>query len=182
MKLIFVGVMEDYCNLIVAVSMILLGFVLAVSGVATAYAIPAAISPGLSQALSLDLVIPATAAGVTSAEVVNYGTDKEIYNRGDTAKGFITLKNTGEANINDVTISVSVARSVPVIGMMTLGSQDIKLTSLNIKPGETKNAEYSVAIPSDYKGLSTAGNYKVSGKVIVGGKDAGSFSKSIKVV
>jgi len=182
MKPIFVGFMENYVNVIVAVPLVLVGFMLMASGMATAYAIPTAISPGLTQMLALDLVVPATAAGTASAEVVNYGTDKEIYNRGDTAKGFITLKNTGDMSINDVTISVSVARSVPVLGMMTLGSQDVKLTGLNIKPGETKNAEYSVAIPSDYKGLSTAGDYKVSGKVIVGGKDAGSFSKSIKVV
>ncbi len=176
------GVMEKYYNLIVAVSLVLLGFIMAVSGLATAYAIPTAVSSGLSQALALNMVIPVTAASTMNAEVVNYGTDKDTYNRGDTAKGFITLKNTGDAIINDVTISVSVARSVPVLGMMTLGSQDIQLTGLNIKPGETKNAEYSVAIPSDFKGLSTAGNYKVSGKVVVGGNDAGSFSKSIKVV
>jgi hypothetical protein len=174
--------MEVHNNVIVAVPLVLLGFMLAASGLTSAYAIPAAISPGLPQALALDLVVPASAAGTMNAEIVNYGTDKDIYKRGDTAKGFITVKNTGDMNINDATISVSVARSVPVLGMMTLGNQDIKLTGLNIKPGETKNAEYSVTIPSDYKGLSTAGDYKVSGKAIVGGKDIGSFSKSIKVV
>jgi hypothetical protein len=179
--------MEDHynmivANMIVAVLLVLLGFILAVSGMAMASAIPTAISTGLPNVLAVDLVVPAAAAGVSNADIVNYGTDKDTYNRGDTAKGFITLKNTGDTNINDVTISVSVARSVPVLGMMTLGSQDIKLTGLNIKPGETKNAEYSVTIPSDYKGLSTAGDYKVSGKAIVGGKDVGSFSKSIKVV
>jgi hypothetical protein len=182
MKPYFVGVMGDHDNVIVAVPLVLLGFMLMTSGIATVYALPAAITSGLPQVLGVDMVVPATAAGTTSAEIVNYGTDKDIYNRGDTAKGFITLKNTGDANIDDATISVSVARSVPVLGMMTLGSQDIKLTGLNIKPGETKNAEYSVTIPSDYKGLSTAGDYKVTGKVIVSGKDAGSFSKSIKVV
>ncbi len=176
------GVMENYYNLIVAVSLVMLGFIMAASSLATAYVIPTEFSPDLSQALAVDMVMPVTAASTMNAEVVNYGTDKDTYNRGDTAKGFITLKNTGDADINDVTIGVSVARSVPVLGMMTLGSQDIRLTGLNIKPGETKNADYSVAIPSDYKGLSTAGDYKVSGKVTVGGKDAGSFSKSIKVV
>lgn len=174
--------MKGHFNVIVAVSLVLFGFILAISGLATAYEIPVSISPGLTHAMALDLVVPAIAAGTTSAEIVNYGTDKDIYNKGDTAKGFITLKNTGNTDINDVTVSVSVARSVPVLGMMTLGSQDFKLTGLNIKPGETKNADYSVTIPSDYKGLSTAGDYKVSGKVIVGGKDAGSFTKSIKVV
>jgi hypothetical protein len=174
--------MEYHHNVIVAVPLVLFGFILAVSGMATAYAIPASISPSLTHAIVMDMVVPAVAAGTTSAEIVNYGTDKDIYNRGDTAKGFITLKNTGNTDINDVTISVSVARSVAVLGMMTLGSQDFKLTGLNIKPGETKNAEYSVTIPSDYKGLSTAGDYKVSGKAIVGGKDAGTFTKSIKVV
>jgi hypothetical protein len=181
MKPVFVGVMEEYFKRIVAVPLVLLCFMLAVSGLATAYAAPT-ISTGLPQALSASLVVPAAAAGTTSAEIVNYGTDKDIYNRGDTAKGFITLKNTGSTDINDATISVSVARSVPVLGMMTLGSHDVKLTGLNIRPGETKNAEYSVTIPSDYRGLSTAGDYKVSGKVIVDGKDAGGFSKSIKVV
>lgn len=126
--------------------------------------------------------VPTAHATAVNADIVDYGTDKDTYNRGDTAKGYITLKNTGNSVINDVTISVSIARSVPALGSTSLGSKDFKVTGLNIQPGETKKAEYSVSIPSEFGGFSTAGDYNVNGKAIVGGKDVGSFSKSIKVL
>lgn len=141
--------------------------------------------------LSLALVMAslqaaATAAsassGAAGAKLVGYGTDKDAYHRGDTAAGYITLKNTGDAVIDEVTISVSVARSVPLLGKLSLGSRDFKLSGLGIRPGQTKKAGFSVDIPKEYGGLSTAGNYELNGKVLVGGDQVGSFARQIKVV
>jgi hypothetical protein len=126
--------------------------------------------------------VPTAGAGTQKADIVSYGTDKDTYNRGDNANGYITLKNTGNTVINDVTISVTAARSVPVLGSTTLGSKDFQVSGLNIQPGETKKAEYTVNIPAEYQGFSTAGDYQVNGKVSIGGNEIGSFSKSIKVV
>ncbi len=153
--------MKVVFNLLAAVTLIMLGLGLALSGL---HAMPGA---------AADAAAP--------VQLVGYGTDRDTYSRGDTAHGYLTLKNTGSAVINDVTVSVSVSRSVPVLGTMSLGSKDYKLTSLGIGPGETKKAEFSVSIPKEFHGFSTAGDYDVNGNVLVGGKQAGSFSKRIKV-
>jgi hypothetical protein len=130
---------------------------------------------------AVNVTATSTPSGTSEAQLVGYGTDKDTYNRGDTANGYITLKNTGNTVINDVTVSVSAARSVPALGTASLGSKDYKITGLNIQPGETKKAEFSVSIPIEFSGFSTTGDYDVNGNVLVGGKQVGSFSKHIKV-
>ncbi len=160
-------------NLSLSLAMITLGLGLVLSGL---HAMPSVVS---YQEVRPDTGVAAIPS--TDAQLVGYGTDKDTYGRGDTANGYITLKNTGSTAINDVTVSVSVARSVPVLGTTTLGSKDYTITGLNIQPGETKNADFSVNIPKEYGGFSTAGDYDVNGNVLIGSKQVGSFSKRIKV-
>lgn len=171
--------MKIRSNTLVALALITLGLMLVASGMSalagrTRITEHQQISPASDLSLSSD-------PGATTAELVGYGTDKATYNRGDTAKGYITIKNSGNAAINDASLRVTVERSMPLLGTVTLGSDDLKLTGLNIGPGETKKAEYSVEIPREYAGISTAGNYNINCKVLVSGKEIGSFSKSIKV-
>ncbi len=154
-------------KLILAFGLIAAGAMMIISGVQGASgAAPVKVSP----------------AGPAGAEVVSYGTDKDTYNRGDTAKGYIELKNTGSATINDAVVQVTASRRVPVLGTMSLGTKDFKLTGLNLKPGETNRAQFSVDIPKEYSGFSTAGDYTISGKVLVNNKEVGAFSKKVKVV
>ena len=117
----------------------------------------------------------------TSAQLVNYGTDKDTFNRGEQATGFITIKNTGNTVINDVTTAVSASRAVPVVGETTLGSKDYTFSNLNINPGETKRVEFKADIPAEYKGVSTAGEYTLHVTVKTGGTDIGSFSKKVNI-
>jgi hypothetical protein len=125
---------------------------------------------------------PAPAAGgATSAEIVNYGTDSDTFKRGDRASGFITVKNTGNTSINDITTSVSASVKLPVIGATDVGNKDYTFNNLNIGPGETKRVEFTVDIPSEYKGVSTAGDYDLHVTAKTGGRDIGSFTKSVKV-
>lgn len=133
----------------------------------TATPVPAAMSTG-------------SQAG-TSAQLANYGTDKDTFSRGEQATGFITIKNTGNTVINEVTTAVSVSRAVPVIGQTTLGSKDYTFSDLNINPGETKRVEFKADIPSEYKGVSTAGDYTLQVTVRTGGAEVGSFTKTIKI-
>jgi len=186
--------MKVIFNILLSLALITLGFGRVLAGL---HAMP--VSYGVSSqdsrpvvSVTVSPVASAPAATVTAtttavpsgafeAQVVGYGTDKDTYNRGDTAKGHITLKNTGNTAINDVTVSVTVARSVPALGTATLGSKDYNIGGLNIRPGETKKAEFSNNIPAEYSGFSTAGEYDVNGNVLVGGKQVGSFSKHIKV-
>ncbi len=134
---------------------------------------------GIATAKTTDM---STVSQATGAQLVGYGSDKDTYSRGDTAKGYIVIKNTGSTNINDVTVSASVARGVPLLGTISLGSKDFTIGGLNIGPGETKRAEFAVSIPGEVSGISTAGGYDLKGNVLVGGQQIGSFSKHITVV
>jgi uncharacterized membrane protein len=123
---------------------------------------------------------PATPAA-PQAQLVNYGTSSDTFKRGERASGFVTIKNTGNTPINDVTASVSASAKLPVIGATNVGSKDYTFGNLNIQPGETKRVEFAVDIPSEYKGISTAGDYDLHVTMKTGGKDIGSFTKTVKV-
>jgi hypothetical protein len=118
---------------------------------------------------------------VKSSELVGYGTDKDVYKRGDTAVAYIIIKNTGTVPINEAGLQIAVARYVSVVGYVNLQNSATTLTDLDIKPGETKRAEYLISIPSDYQGVSTAGKYRFTVGVSVWGKDIGSFTKEAEV-
>ena len=124
--------------------------------------------------------VPAAQAA-PSAQMVNYGTSSDTFKRGERASGFVTIKNTGTTPINDVTASVSANAKLPVVGATRVGGKDYTFNNLNIQPGETKRVEFAVDIPSEYKGVSTAGDYDLHVTLKTGGQDIGSFTKSVKV-
>lgn len=134
----------------------------------------------LSLGTMVVMVSAASAPGDANA-AISYGTDRDVYNRGDTVNGYVEIKNTGNTVINEGTVSVSVSRNVPILGTMKLGSRDINLNNLNIKPGETMRKDFSETIPAEYAGLSTAGKYKVTATVTLDGKNAGTYSKDVQI-
>lgn len=115
------------------------------------------------------------------AELVGWGTDKDTYNRGDTAITYIIIKNTGNVPVNEAGLDIHVERYVSMIGYVPVQSPKTTLTGLNIQPGETKRAEYAITIPTDYEGLSTAGKYLFTVNVNVWDKDIGNFQKIVEV-
>lgn len=118
---------------------------------------------------------------ITSATLTDYGTDKDTYNRGDTATGFVALKNTGNTVINNVAVDVSVSKSFSFIGYVKVGETTYTYSDQKIQPGETRRIEFSTVIPSDYKGISTAGDFDFDVAVTAEGTGAGSFSHEVKV-
>ncbi len=83
---------------------------------------------------SVQATTSAAPSGTSNPQLVGYGTDKDAYNRGDTAKGYITLKNVGSTAISDATVSVSVVGPVPGLRTrMTLVGKDHKVSGLNIQ-------------------------------------------------
>jgi hypothetical protein len=125
-------------------------------------------------------VSAAPAPGDANA-VISYGTDRDVYNRGDTVNGYVEIKNTGNTVINDGTVSVSVSRNVPILGSMRVGGKDIALNNLNIRPGETMRKDFSETIPAEYAGFSTAGKYGVTATVTLDGKNAGTYTKDVQI-
>jgi len=168
--------MKTILNVLLSMSLILAGIGLIGNGL---HMTPAS---SILEMPATALSTSTTGTAMSSAELVAYGSDKDVYNRGDKATGFFSVKNTGNTVIKDVTVSVSVSRSVPILGSLSLGSRDITIPNLNIKPGEMKRSEFSIEIPKEFSGFSTAGTYKMNGDVKVDGRNAGSFSKTIKVI
>jgi hypothetical protein len=130
---------------------------------------------------ALVVTVSAAAAPGNANVAISYGTDRDVYNRGDTVNGYVEIKNTGSTVINDGTISVSVSRNVPILGAMRLGGKDITLNNLNIRPGETMRKDFSETIPAEFAGLSTAGRYRVTATVTLDGKNAGTFTKDVEI-
>jgi hypothetical protein len=185
-KLYWVSYMKRYFKTWVLLASIMLGALMVLPGLHGVFGFHG--SSALCQQVSVAAVSPnvnPTGVGsnaATSAQLVNYGTDKDTYKRGETANGYATIKNTGNSVIDTVTISAKVSRSMPLVGSLSVLSKDFKVTGLNIKPGETKKAQFAVNIPSTFSGFSTAGSYDINGNVLVNGKQVGSFSKHIRVV
>jgi hypothetical protein len=138
--------------------------------------------------LLITLSLGAMAVLVTAASVpgnvnaaIAHGTDKDVYNRGDTVNGYVEINNTGNTVINDGTVSVGVSRNVPILGALKVASKDISLNSLNIKPGETMRRDFGESIPAEYAGLSTARKYKVTATVTLEGKNVGTYTKDVEI-
>lgn len=115
-----------------------------------------------------------------SAEFIEGGSDKDSYNKGDNATCYVIIKNTGNAEIDRINFNIDVYKQI--FGYVKVLSSSPSSDDQNIAPGETKRVEFSVTIPSDYKGYSTSGNYRFDVAVLVGGKNIGSFSKEVSVI
>lgn len=117
-----------------------------------------------------------------NAEVLNYGTDKDTYRRGEKVTAFITIKNAGTAIIRSVHLNVSIARSVPLLGFVNVYSTEYPLKDLNIPPGESKKVEASERMPEDFHGISTQGKYELKIKVMIDDREIGSIAKAITIL
>ena len=118
-------------------------------------------------------------APAVSAQLSGWATDKDVYARGETATGWVNVTNTGNATIDEVDFTVDMHR--------TILFQDIvktfrhSETGLGIRPGETRRVQFSVAIPAEYSGISTAGDYRLEATAAVGGTTYPAFTKAIRI-
>lgn len=147
---------------------------------ATPTSTPLPIIPGGSQPSGYPAVPTPVQPVVKKAEFVDGGTDKDTYKRGETALAYIIIKNTGTVPIDEAKLHVSVAKFV-TFTYVSFKSSDTLLTGLGVQPGETKKVEYSITIPEDYQGISTAGKYKITVDVYVWDTKIGAFEKEIEI-
>lgn len=125
---------------------------------------------------------PTPVSGIVDATIVGYGTDKDTYNRGDTAICYVDIENTGEVPLNRIDFKINVYTSKYGIAIHAIKDEIYTVDQQDIQPGNTKRVEISVVIPEEYQGISTAGDYRFDIAVNAEGKDIGSFSKDVKVV
>jgi|AGTN01.3.fsa_nt_gi hypothetical protein len=120
-----------------------------------------------------------TPVPVISGKAKDWGTDKDTYARGDTATGWVYITNTGNVPIDKIDFTIVIKRTVLFIPFEQSASPSMPV---NILPGETQRVEFSQAIPAEYKGMSTAGDYQLTVTAKLAGSEIkDGFSKNIKV-
>jgi hypothetical protein len=115
----------------------------------------------------------------TGADLAGWGTDGDVYARNATATGWVNVTNTGSEPIDEVDFIVVIKRTVLFIPVEKTFSHNA--TGLGIRPGETEKVQFSVVIPAEYSGVSTAGDYQYTVTASVAGREIGSFTKPVKV-
>lgn len=116
-----------------------------------------------------------------NAVITGCGTDKDAYSRGDKVTTFITIKNTGNTVIKDISLNLSIAKYLPLFGTKNAFGTDFMMKGLDIQPGETRDVEVSERIPEGFHGISTNGKYALKIKVRVEDRDIGGMKKTITV-
>jgi hypothetical protein len=117
---------------------------------------------------------------VVSGQAKDWGTSKDTYARGETAAGWVYVTNTGNVPINTIDFTITIKKTIFFIPIEK--SYDYSKTGLNIPPGDTQQVEFSQAIPSEYGGVSTAGDYQLAATAKLAGQEIGHYSKGIMVV
>lgn len=129
---------------------------------------------------SVTPVPTATPKPVISGKASDWGSDKSTYSRGNTATGWTYVTNTGNVPIEQIDFTFAIKRTiffVPVSKTYTYSA-----TGLNILPGTKQQVAFSLSIPSDYQGVSTAGDYQLTATASLAGTEIGSDSRNIKIV
>lgn len=133
--------------------------------------------PGNADKSPASTVTPQPIANVTATD---WGTDKTTYARGDTATGWVSITNTGNVPVDQINFTIVIKTTfffVPVSRTYSYSS-----TGLDIQPGERRRVQFSQAIPSEYNGMSTAGDYQLDVTASLAGNAFSTYSESIKVV
>lgn len=121
-----------------------------------------------------------TPVPVVSGHADNWGTSKDSYARGETATGYVYVTNTGNVPITQIDFTIVIKNTILFFPIEK--SYSYSKTGLSIQPGKTERVEFSQPIPSEYEGISTAGNYQFTVTALLAGKSIGpSFTKSIAI-
>ena len=72
-------------------------------------------------------------------------------------------------------------RSVFLIGDYSV-TYSYNMTGLDIKPGGKEKVQFVQQIPSEYSGISTAGEYRFDVTAFLDGDMVGEYSRDIRVV
>ncbi len=105
---------------------------------------------------------------IVSATANDWGTSKDTYARGETATGWVYVTNTGNVPIDTIDFTIVIKKTIFFFPVEK--SSDYSKTGLNIAPGETQRVEFSQAIPAEYSGMSTAGDYQLTVTAKLAGK------------
>jgi hypothetical protein len=113
------------------------------------------------------------------ANLTGWGTDRDVYARNATATGWVNVTNTGSVPIDEIDFTIVIKRTILFIPVEKTFSHNA--TGLDIRPGESEKVQFSLLIPAEYSGVSTAGDYQFVVTASIAGREVGSFTRSVKV-
>lgn len=121
-----------------------------------------------------------TPTPIVSGAAMDWGSDKSTYRRGESATGWAYVENTGNVPITRIDFTLTIKRTILFVPVTK--TFQYAATGLNIAPGEKKQVAFSQTIPSDYEGISTAGDYKLTVTATLDGKQIGTTERDIRIV
>jgi hypothetical protein len=122
-------------------------------------------------------------AGGDVVEIVDWGTDSDIYRAGDRPTAFIGIRNTGTHAINDATVKLTVTRKTPLGSITLIKDQAHKASEFvpgfNVPPGKSRRFEVS---PFQIPDTSLArGTYELKVDIVIDNRSVGTLHKAISV-
>ncbi len=121
-----------------------------------------------------------TPVPVISGKATDWGSDESTYSRGATATGWAYVTNTGNVPISQIDFTIVIKRTIFFVPVSKTYS--FSATGLDIRPGMKEKVSFSLSIPSEYQGMSTAGDYQLTATAMLDGKEIGNYSRDIKIV
>jgi hypothetical protein len=117
------------------------------------------------------------------AEILDWGTDRDVYHAGDRPVAFVEIKNTSGHVINDATVKLTVTRRTALATFTLINGKAYKANEIvpgfNIPPGKSKRFEVS---PFRIPDSSLAkGTYELKAEIIVRDHPVGLIFKDITV-
>jgi hypothetical protein len=118
-----------------------------------------------------------------AVEMVDGGTDRDVYSAGDRPVAFIEIRNNSDRPVKDATISLTVTRKMPFGNITLIRDKAHKASEFvpgfNVPPGKSKRFEVS---PFQIPDMSMAkGTYELKAEIVVDSRSIGTISKTIKV-
>ena len=121
--------------------------------------------------LALSIVPPQR---TVRAEIVEWGSDKDVYKVGDDATAWIAIKNTGDTEINTVELQGGIEKEFLGRFIGLIGDR-ITVPIYKISPGQTERYRHSAKIPN------FPGRYRIKIKVLVDGEEIADVHKEITI-
>lgn len=123
------------------------------------------------------------AEGEPTAEIIDWGTDRDFYRAGDRPMAFIEIKNTGAHAIKDALVKLTVTRKTPLGTITLIRDQAHKVSvfvpGFDVPPGKSRRFEVS---PFQIPDTSLAkGTYELKADIVIENRSVGILRKTILV-
>ncbi|OPY28476.1 MAG: hypothetical protein A4E28_01533 [Methanocella sp. PtaU1.Bin125] len=123
------------------------------------------------------------AEGDRAADIIDWGTDKDVYRAGDRPTAFIEIRNNGARPIDDAVVKLTVSRKMPLGSITLIKDQAHKASEFvpgfRVPPGKSRRFEVS---PFQIPDTSLArGTYELKAEIVIEERPVVTLRKAISV-